>query len=84
MMQIQRRAILRRLSLGSVHSRGEAMLTGMSPILILALLVLAIMLIVAWIVLPFAVIGTKPLLRRLLVEAERANELLEGLARPRA
>lgn len=31
---------------------------------------------VCWIILPLALIGTKPLLRRLIEEQERTNELL--------
>lgn len=41
-------------------------------IVVLFLLVLAI----CWIILPFAVIGTKPLLRELIKEQKRTNELL--------
>jgi hypothetical protein len=37
----------------------------------------ALLLIVCWIVLPFAIIGTKPLLRQLVAELRRNNELLE-------
>lgn len=37
-------------------------------------------LLVAWIVLPFAVLGTKPLLRELVSEQRRTNELLARLA----
>jgi hypothetical protein len=37
---------------------------------------LALVLAVCWIVLPFAVIGTKPLLRQLIQEQRRTNELL--------
>ena len=45
-------------------------------ILILIATIVGIALVVAWIVLPFAVIGTKPLLRDLLKEARQTNELL--------
>jgi hypothetical protein len=34
---------------------------------------------IAWIVLPFAVIGTKPLLQRLIRETEETNKLLRAL-----
>jgi hypothetical protein len=40
------------------------------------LLILAIALIVAWIILPFALIGLKPLLRQLIEEQRRTNNLL--------
>lgn len=45
-------------------------------VLYFALVVFAIVLAICWIVLPFALIGTKPLLRRLLEEQRRANDLL--------
>jgi hypothetical protein len=35
---------------------------------------------IAWIVLPFAVFGTKPLLEQLLSETRRTNTLLDRLA----
>jgi predicted PurR-regulated permease PerM len=41
--------------------------------------ILALVLVVCWIILPFAVIGTKPLLRDLLREQKRSNELLAQL-----
>jgi len=40
---------------------------------------LAVVLIVCWIVLPFAVIGTKPILRELVAQQRRTNELLAAL-----
>ena len=43
----------------------------------LVLVVLFLILAVCWIVLPFAVIGTKPLLRQILAEQRRLNSLLE-------
>ena len=43
----------------------------------LALYVLGLILAIAWIILPFALIGTKPLLRQLIVEVQRTNRLLE-------
>jgi hypothetical protein len=39
--------------------------------------ILGIVLIIAWIVLPFAIIGTKPLLRELIAEAQKTNALLQ-------
>jgi hypothetical protein len=41
--------------------------------------VFGIVLLIAWIVLPFAVIGTKPLLEKLLAEQQRTNALLASL-----
>ena len=55
-------------------------LAGMYLVGILFLIVLTI----CWLILPFAILGSKPLLRILLVEARRTNELLERLAKPRA
>lgn len=45
----------------------------------LGLVVLAIALLIAWIVLPFAIIGSKPILREILAESKRTNELLRDL-----
>lgn len=46
---------------------------------VLALVVFGIVLLIAWIVLPFAIIGTKPLLRELLEETRKTNALLQQL-----
>lgn len=43
----------------------------------LAVFVFGVVLAIAWIVLPFALIGTKPLLRQLIAETKRTNALLE-------
>jgi len=43
----------------------------------LALILFGIVLTIAWIILPFALIGTKPLLRQLIAETRRTNELLQ-------
>lgn len=48
--------------------------------LMLVAVIFGIVLLVCWIVLPFAVIGTKGLLRELLQEQRRTNELLAQLA----
>ena len=40
-------------------------------------IVLGVVLIIAWTILPFAIIGTKPLLRKLLAEVQVTNALLE-------
>jgi threonine/homoserine/homoserine lactone efflux protein len=45
-------------------------------------IILAIILVVCWIILPFAILGTKPLLRDLLREQKRTNALLERIALP--
>jgi len=49
----------------------------------LALVILGLVLAIAWIILPFALIGTKPLLRRILDEQIRMNALLASLAAAR-
>ena len=43
----------------------------------LAAWILGIIVAICWIVLPFAIIGTKPLLRALIAEQQRTNALLE-------
>jgi hypothetical protein len=43
----------------------------------LAGMILAVIIVICWIVLPFAIIGTKPLLRQLIAEQQRTNALLE-------
>ncbi len=45
-------------------------------------IVLGIVLTIAWIILPFALIGTKPLLRQLIAETQRTNELLRQRREP--
>jgi predicted PurR-regulated permease PerM len=54
-----------------------------SIVAILALLaiVLGVVLIVCWIVLPFAVLGTKPLVRELIREQQTTNRLIEAQTR---
>jgi hypothetical protein len=46
-------------------------------VLYLIAIVLGVVLIIAWTILPFAIIGTKPLLRKLLAEVQVTNALLE-------
>jgi hypothetical protein len=46
-----------------------------------ALFVFGVILTICWIVLPFALIGTKPLLRQIIVELQRTNALLEARRR---
>ena len=48
---------------------------------LVAAIVFAIVLLVCWIVLPLALIGTKPLLRELIREQRRTNELLAQRSR---
>lgn len=45
-----------------------------------ALAIFGMVLLVAWIILPFALIGTKPLLRELIKEQQATNELLRTRA----
>jgi threonine/homoserine/homoserine lactone efflux protein len=51
-----------------------------SIVMVLALvaIVLGVVLVVCWIVLPFAVIGLKPLVRELIREQQATNKLLEA------
>ena len=49
---------------------------ALSGFVYLALWVFGIILAICWIVLPIALIGTKPLLRALIAEVRRTNELL--------
>jgi hypothetical protein len=46
--------------------------------LYLAGMILLLILVVCWIALPIAIIGTKPILRQILEEQRRTNALLEG------
>ena len=54
----------------------EAMLGGFGAALILFGFILAIL----WICMPFAVFGTKDVLRELIAEQKRTNELLQKVA----
>jgi hypothetical protein len=56
---------------------------GVSGLVGFALVIFGLILAIAWIVLPFALIGTKPLLRRILDEQVRMNALLASLATAR-
>lgn len=40
-------------------------------------IILGIILVIGWIILPFAIIGTKPILRQILAEQIRTRELLD-------
>jgi hypothetical protein len=55
------------------EEEGMEILGGLYTIAVLFVIVLAI----CWIILPFALIGTKPLLRQLLAEMKRNNDLLD-------
>jgi hypothetical protein len=50
---------------------------AMGGIFWLVVFVFGLILAIAWIILPFALIGTKPLLRQLIAEVHRTNALLE-------
>ena len=52
----------------------------MNSTLMLILVLLATVVAIAWILLPFAMFGTKPLLRQLVAEQQRTNELLRAIA----
>ena len=43
---------------------------------------LFVLTVVSWIILPFALIGTKPLLRELIAEVKRNNEILNARLGP--
>lgn len=57
--------------------------TGIGATMFLLLGILGVVLAVVWIILPFAILGTKPLLRELVIAQHRTNELLEQAARER-
>jgi hypothetical protein len=46
-------------------------------------IIFGIVMTIAWILVPFSVIGVKPLLRQLIEDARRTNSLLESAARSR-
>jgi UDP-N-acetylmuramyl pentapeptide phosphotransferase/UDP-N-acetylglucosamine-1-phosphate transferase len=60
-----------------MHDGGLAALGGLYAV---ALVIFGIVLVIAWIILPFALIGTKSLLRQLLMEAKETNKLLRQIA----
>ena len=53
-------------------------LLAVSSAVWLAIAVFGLILATAWIILPFALIGTKPLLRQLMAEVQRTNALLQA------
>jgi uncharacterized membrane protein YciS (DUF1049 family) len=58
------------------RTREKAMATSFGILYLLGA-VFVVVLAICWIVLPFALIGTKPLLRKLIAEIKRNNELLD-------
>jgi hypothetical protein len=57
---------------------------ALGPVAILIVAAFIIVLTIAWIVLPFALFGIKPILRELLEEMRKANDLRElGRQEPR-
>jgi hypothetical protein len=56
----------------------------LGPVAVLAIAIFLVILTIAWIILPFALIGIKPILRELLEEMRKANDLRErGRQEPR-
>jgi hypothetical protein len=51
---------------------------SLGPVAILLVAVFLIVLTIAWIILPFALFGIKPLLRELLEEVRKTNNLRDG------
>jgi hypothetical protein len=49
----------------------------------IAVVVFLVILTIAWTLLPFAMFGLKPLVRELIAETRRTNQLLEGIASTR-
>jgi hypothetical protein len=72
--------LVRRRSRGSRHSNWEETMGDFGAALVLFLVIFGIVLAIAWIILPFALIGTKPLLRELITETRKNNALLERIA----
>jgi hypothetical protein len=63
-----------------IHRKEETVLDGVVAAYGVVFLIVGIFLLVlavCWIILPFALIGTKPLLRQLIAEVRRNNELLD-------
>ena len=56
----------------------------LGPVAVLAIAIFLVILTIAWIILPFALIGIKPILRELLEEMRKANDLRDrGRSEPR-
>jgi hypothetical protein len=58
--------------------------TTLAGITTIALWVLGFIIAILWVLMPFAIFGTKPLLRELIAEQNRTNRLLEEAAALRA
>src|SRR5882672_9904438 len=67
----------------TISHQGETMNAGaaVSGLLMIAVVAFLIVLAICWIVLPFAVVGTKPLLLRLIRDTEETNQLLRSLGK---
>jgi hypothetical protein len=52
-------------------------LTALPAGAVVAFMLLGVLLVILWIALPLAIFGTKPILRKLLYEMQRTNDLLE-------
>lgn len=57
-------------------------LSVLGPLMLLGIFV-AVVLVISWIILPFAILGTKPLLRQLLEAQQHTNRLLAELTQSR-
>lgn len=55
-------------------------MAGYGIALTMALMLLALLIMVLWICMPFAIFGTKPILRELLAEQRKTNKLLQAQA----
>lgn len=53
--------------------------SGITFGLMATLVVVGIVLAIAWVLMPLALFGTKPLLRQLIAETRRTNQLLESM-----
>jgi hypothetical protein len=59
-------------------------MSELAGVLYLAVILLGMAFLIAWIILPFAIIGTKRLLRELIAETQATNALLNSLLNSRA
>lgn len=55
----------------------------LGPVLALCLVVFSIVMTIAWIIVPFAIIGTKPILREILAELRAPRSSAGGQQEPR-
>lgn len=55
----------------------------LGPVLAISLIVFSIVLTIAWIIVPFAIIGTKPILREILAELRAQRRSGGGQKEPR-